>query len=118
VFRSLDGGATFAPAGSGLTGAGVMGLGIDPRNPARLYAWMHDGGLFRSDDRAVTWRAVDTGESARRSGLSAGRGDLAIDPRHSGHVFLGTAASSKSTWAPTEPCAGRAAEASSPRAAC
>jgi hypothetical protein len=89
VFRSLDGGATFAPAGSGLTGAGVMGLGIDPRNPARLYAWMHDGGLFRSDDRAVTWRAVDTGESVRRSGLSAGRGDLAIDPRHSGHVFLG-----------------------------
>jgi photosystem II stability/assembly factor-like uncharacterized protein len=89
VFRSLDGGATFAPAGSGLTGAGVMGLGIDPRNPARLYAWMHDGGLFRSDDRAVTWRTVDTGESVRRSGLSAGRGDLAIDPRHSGHVFLG-----------------------------
>jgi photosystem II stability/assembly factor-like uncharacterized protein len=89
VFRSLDGGATFAPAGSGLAGAGVMGLGIDPRNPARLYAWMHNGGLFRSDDRAITWSAVDTRESLRRSGLSAGRGGLAIDPTQPGHVLLG-----------------------------
>jgi photosystem II stability/assembly factor-like uncharacterized protein len=89
VFRSLDGGATFQPAGSGLAGAGVMGLGIDPSRPARLYVWMHDGGLFRSDDHAGTWTAVDAGEALRRSGLSAGRGDLAIDPAHPGRVFLG-----------------------------
>ncbi len=89
VFRSLDGGATFAPAGTGLAGAGVMGLGIDPSNLARLYVWMHDGGLFRTDDRAASWKAVDSGEALRRSGLSAGRGQLAIDPAHPGHVFLG-----------------------------
>lgn len=89
VFRSADGGVTFAPAGAGLAGAGVMGLAIDPGNPTRLYAWMHAGGLFRSDDGASTWTAVDTGESLRRSGLSAGRGALAIDPTAPGHVFLG-----------------------------
>lgn len=89
VFRSRDGGASFAPAGAGLAGAGVMGLAIDPGNPSRLYAWMHAGGLFRSDDGANTWAAVDTGESLRRSGLSAGRGALAIDPTAPGHVFLG-----------------------------
>src|SRR5216683_1606435 len=89
VFRSLDGGATFAPAGTGLAGTGVMGLGIDPSNLARLYVWMHDGGLFRTDDRAASWKAVDTGEALRRSGLSAGRGQLAIDSAHPGHVFLG-----------------------------
>jgi len=89
VFRSTDGGSTFVPAGTGLAGAGVMGLGIVPGNPARLYVWMHGGGLFRSDDRAGSWTPLDTGEALRRSGLSAGRGDLAIDPTHPGHVFLG-----------------------------
>jgi len=89
VFRSLDGGTTFAPAGNGLAGAGVMGLGIDPSNPARLYVWMHNGGLFRSEDRAGSWTAVDTGDALRRSGLSAGRGQLAIDPAHPRRIFLG-----------------------------
>jgi photosystem II stability/assembly factor-like uncharacterized protein len=89
VFRSLDGGATFAPAGSGLAGAGVMGLGIEP-STRRLYVWMHNGGLFRSDDGAASWTPVDTGDAFRRSGVTAGRGALAIDPAHPGRIFRGS----------------------------
>jgi photosystem II stability/assembly factor-like uncharacterized protein len=88
VFRSLDGGATFMPAGTGLAGAGVMGLAIE-RATRRLYVWMSSGGLFRSDDGATTWTPVDTREARLRSGLTTGRGALAIDPAHPGHVFLG-----------------------------
>lgn len=88
VFRSLDAGATFAPSGTGLAGAGVMGLAIEPTT-RRLYAWMSSGGLFRSDDGATTWTPVETREARLRSGLTAGRGALAIDPAHPGHVFLG-----------------------------
>jgi hypothetical protein len=32
---------------------------------------------------------VDTGEARLRSSSTAGRGVLAIDPAHPGHVFLG-----------------------------
>src|SRR5262249_25427022 len=88
VFRSLDGGVTFAPAGAGLAGAGVMGLAIEPAT-RRLYVWMSSGGLFRSDDGATTWTPVDTREARRRTGLTTGRGALAIDPAQQGHVFLG-----------------------------
>ncbi len=88
VFRSLDGGATFAPAGTGLAGAGVMGLGIE-RSTRRLYVWMNNGGLFRSEDGAVSWTPVDTRDAFLRSGVTAGRGALAIDPAHQGRIFLG-----------------------------
>jgi len=94
VFRSLDGGATFAPAGTGLAGAGVMGLGIE-RSTRRLYVWMNNGGLFRSEDGAVSWTPVDTRDAFLRSGVTAGRGALAIDPAHQGRIFSETAASSK-----------------------
>ncbi len=73
VIRSLDGGLTFAPAGVGLVGDRVLGLRVDPSRPMRLFAWMHGGGLFRSDDRANTWTAVDTGETLRRSTAQAGQ---------------------------------------------
>jgi len=89
VIRSLDGGQTFAPASSGLAGAGVHGLAQDARGT--LYVWLRAGGLFASHDEASTWQAVDTGEALRRSGVEGGRGSLVADPRHAGRVYLGNA---------------------------
>jgi photosystem II stability/assembly factor-like uncharacterized protein len=88
VFRSSDGGATFAAADSGLAGAGVLGMGIEAVT-RRVYAWMAGGGLFRSDDGAATWTAVDTADALRRSGHTSAHAGLAIDPARPGHVFLG-----------------------------
>ena len=65
-----------------------MGLGIEP-STGRLYTWMNNGGLFRSEDAAASWTPVDTGDAFRRSGVTAGRGALAIDPAHQGRIFLG-----------------------------
>ena len=56
-----------------------------------LFVWLRAGGLFASDDHAATWRAVDTGEALRRSGVEAGRGSLVADPRRLGHLYLGNA---------------------------
>jgi photosystem II stability/assembly factor-like uncharacterized protein len=91
VVRSLDGGRTFAPAGMGLKGDRVLGLRVDPARPTRLFAWMRGGGLFRSDDRADTWTAVDTGETLRRSTAQAGLTAMAIDGTEPVHVYLGNA---------------------------
>jgi photosystem II stability/assembly factor-like uncharacterized protein len=89
VIRSLDGGQTFTVASLGLGGAGVHGLAQDAEGT--LFVWLRGGGLFASEDDAVTWRPVDTGEALRRSGVEAGRGSLAIDPGHPGRVYLGNA---------------------------
>lgn len=89
VIRSIDGGQTFAPAGTGLTGDRVLGLRIDPSRPSRIFAWMHGGGLFRSDDHADTWTAVDTGETLRRSTAQAGQTAMAISRTDPVRVYLG-----------------------------
>jgi photosystem II stability/assembly factor-like uncharacterized protein len=89
VIRSLDGGQTFAPASTGLAGAGVHGLAQDARGT--LYAWLRGGGLFASHDRASSWQPVDTGEALQRSGVEGGRGTVVADPRRPGRVYLGNA---------------------------
>ena len=89
VIRSLDGGQTFAPASTGLAGAGVHGLAQDAHGT--LFVWLRAGGLFASDDGASTWHEMDTGEALRRSGVEAGRGSLVADPHHPGRVYLGSA---------------------------
>lgn len=87
VIRSLNGGQTFAPAGSGLGGVGVIDMAQD--SDGTLFVWMKEGGLFSSHDGATSWQFVDAGEAFRRSELDAGRGSLVIDPRHVGRVYLG-----------------------------
>ncbi len=87
VIRSIDGGQTFAPASSGLAGAGVNGIVQD--SAGTLFVWMQGGGLFSSRDNASSWQAVDTGEAFRRSWIEAGRPSLVVDPRHPGFLYLG-----------------------------
>ena len=89
VIRSLDGGQTFNTASAGLKGMGVLDLGQD--SSGTLYAWMRGGGLFASRDGATTWSRVDSTEALQRSGVEAGRGTLAVDPRLPGRVYLGNA---------------------------
>src|SRR5262249_36156792 len=89
IIRSLDGGQTFTMADVGLSGDRVLGLGVDPLQPTRLFVWMHAGGLFRSDNGADFWRAVDAGETLRRSTAQAGSTALAIDSRHPERVYVG-----------------------------
>lgn len=87
VIRSRDGGLTFSPASSGLTGAGVHGLAQD--TDGTLFVWLRGGGLFASRDGAASWQPVDTDEALQRSGVEAGRGSVVVDPRHPGRVYLG-----------------------------
>jgi photosystem II stability/assembly factor-like uncharacterized protein len=57
VFKSTDGGETWAPARAGLDaapGAAVFGLAIDPKNSSTVYA-ATGAGLFKSTDSAGTW---------------------------------------------------------------
>lgn len=69
----------------------MIGLGLVPTQPRRLFVWMHAGGLFRSIDGADSWSPVETGEARRRSTTLSGQSTLVIDPSNPERVFLGHA---------------------------
>jgi photosystem II stability/assembly factor-like uncharacterized protein len=56
VYRSTDGGATFALAGGALPS--VDGLVFDPTRPGGLLGVDGAGGLVRSDDGGATWERI------------------------------------------------------------
>jgi hypothetical protein len=61
VFKSQDGGASFAPANAGLTTGEIVALAIDPSTTTTLYAGTARDGVFRSLDGAATWKPFSSG---------------------------------------------------------
>jgi photosystem II stability/assembly factor-like uncharacterized protein len=64
ILKSVDGGATFSPANTGLTSLRMSRSGavaIDPSNASTLYAGTEGGGVFKSLDAGATWMAVNSG---------------------------------------------------------
>ncbi len=71
IYKSADGGATWAPVGGdGLPASplGRIGLAVAPGSGGRrVYATItarQDGGLYRSDDGGATWEQVNDGDVA------------------------------------------------------
>jgi photosystem II stability/assembly factor-like uncharacterized protein len=90
VLRSTDDGATWSDASTGLpAGAEVLAVGADASISSRAYAWVRGAGLFSTTNAGDSWTAEDTGESARRSGIDAGRAAMALDPLNPGRVYIG-----------------------------
>src|SRR2546430_8769120 len=89
VFRSADGGSTWAPAG--LAGSDRIGrVAIDPTNPTRLFGgaagslFVPGGvrGLYRTTDAGATWQLVLSGANGTTGAI-----DVAIDPGNPNRVF-------------------------------
>jgi photosystem II stability/assembly factor-like uncharacterized protein len=80
AFRSLDGGATWAYAGSRLGRQnGVGSLAVDAAQPDTVYAGT-DKGLYKTRDGGGSWSRVNVGVA---HGVTA----VAADPQRSGVVF-------------------------------
>ena len=58
VFRTTDGGVTWAPAEGIPPTTPAFDLVADPRDADRLYATLARRGVFRSDDGGATWQNV------------------------------------------------------------
>ncbi|HWN10271.1 MAG TPA: FG-GAP-like repeat-containing protein [Pyrinomonadaceae bacterium] len=69
LYKSVDGGATWAASGAGLSflfGAQIVKpaintLAVDPVNPATLYAATSGGGIFKSIDSGASWTQSNNG---------------------------------------------------------
>jgi photosystem II stability/assembly factor-like uncharacterized protein len=92
VFRSTDGGSSWAPANRGLslrpnlsTVVTVVSLAVDSTQPSTLYAALRADGVARSIDGGATWTHVDAG--IRTNGVSS----LALDRSNGQRLFAATA---------------------------
>lgn len=87
VFKSVDSGATWGAANSGLTKLHIDAVAIDPSQPQIVYVGATasndlSGGLFKSTDGGATWHEIDFGVT------NADVYALAVD--YTGTVYIGT----------------------------
>ncbi len=58
VYKSTDGGATWAAANHGMLDYSITALAVDPVNPQIIYAGGYEGELFKSTDGGATWNKI------------------------------------------------------------
>lgn len=61
LFRSDDGGLTWAAAGKGLAGE-TLAVALDPASPDKVFAVLTDGSVWQSSDGASTWQVAGSGK--------------------------------------------------------
>jgi hypothetical protein len=91
LFRSLDGGATWASLGLAQTRR-IARVAVDPLNPSRIFVAAMgtqfstgpDRGLYRSEDGGASWQQVLYVSD------STGANDVVINPVHPDTVFCAT----------------------------
>jgi len=91
IYVSADGGLSFKlaarPPSEGPNQESVGAVAIAPSAPGTFYAMLAgDSRVFRSDDRAATWRLAGT----LPIGFPGGSEVLLVDPRTSARVYAGT----------------------------
>jgi PKD repeat protein len=85
VFKTTNGGASWAGAGRGLTADVVLSLAIDPVTTSTVYAGTRNHGVRKSTDGGTSWTAASSGLTANRIWV------LAIDPGTPSTLYAGTA---------------------------
>lgn len=91
VYRSSDGGTTWARLAGGLPqgNIGKVGVTVSPANPRRVWALVEaepGGGLYRSDDRGATWTLVSSDKQVR--GRPWYYGHVRADPVDPNKVYV------------------------------
>ncbi len=82
LFRSADGGQTWAEVVSELSSAGIAGLAVDPADPDHLHAWVAFGRVHESHDGGRNW-------VARWEGLGDVRPVATIHRSVAGQLYAG-----------------------------
>ena len=88
AFKSINGGASWTPASTGLPNVPVLALAVDPSSSATLYAgtgsaqaYGSGSGVFKSTDGGVSW--VPSGLSGQSVGM------LLLDSKAPATIYAG-----------------------------
>ncbi|PYT09436.1 MAG: hypothetical protein DMF60_02585, partial [Acidobacteria bacterium] len=85
IFRSTNGGRTWARRGGGLPAGDFTSVVISPTNPDEVMASEYShGGVFRSTDKGYMWERVDVELPSNRVWT------LSFDPFERDRVYLGS----------------------------
>jgi len=82
VYRSIDGGASWTFAGTGLGQSLISGLAVDAAQPGTVYV-ATDAGLFRTEDGGASWLCLELPTQIGTDGSV-----VTADPRRSGIVYV------------------------------
>ncbi len=85
VFKSQDGGKSWAPSSSGLGNLYINSMAIDPQNPSVLYAGTYRYKIYKSTDAGQTWFLSSQGIQEGAIIYT-----IAIDPQNTNRVYIGT----------------------------
>ena len=103
VYRSTDGGATWAKAGLA-TSRTIARIVVDPRSPETAYAaamghlWVPGGerGLYKTTDGGKSWKLVLA--APKPDDAVTGCGDVAIDPQRPDTLYAALYARQRKPW--------------------
>ena len=82
VWRSTDGGLTWASRNSGMGNRTVNEIVMDPLNPNKMYAACSNGYIYRTVDAGVNW--------SLSTFLADNPKDIALHPTNSNIIYVGT----------------------------
>jgi photosystem II stability/assembly factor-like uncharacterized protein len=85
MYKSLDGGLTWAMINQGLDYLYINSLAMNPQNPAILYAGTYEHGVYKTTDGGASWAATGPGMSKIPIVYT-----LAVDPVTPNVVYAGT----------------------------
>ncbi len=92
LFKSTDGGATWAQLTGGLPtpaeGLGRIGIGIAPSDPKRMYALVEGrpSAVYRSDDAGSSWHRTNTEQ--RVTGRGSDFACVRVDPKNKDLIYV------------------------------
>ena len=88
IYKSRDGGQTWANISKGMSHSRVIAMAVDPSYPATVYAGTKGDAVFKSYDGGQRWASMRSGLDDAT--ISSVVNQFVFDPYDSNHIFVAT----------------------------
>lgn len=88
IYKSRDGGQTWANISQGMSHSRVISMAVDPSYPATVYAGTKGDAVFKSYDGGQRWTSMRSGLDDAT--ISSVVNQFVFDPFDSNHIFVAT----------------------------
>lgn len=88
IYKSRDGGRTWANISKGMSHSRVIAMAVDPSYPATVYAGTKGDAVFKSYDGGQRWASMRSGLDDAT--ISSVVNEFVFDPYDSNHMFVAT----------------------------